>query len=54
MRRIALSQGNLASARQKDAKSVACIAFVAVLGVAFWSGAVWIGELLVRLSTGGF
>lgn len=54
MRRIALSQGSYASARNKDAKSVACIAFVAVLGVAFWSGAVWIGETLVRLSTGAY
>lgn len=48
------SEGRVASARKKDAKSVACIGFVAVLGVAFWSGAVWIGELLVRLSAGGF
>lgn len=54
MARIALSHGRLASARNKDAKSVACIAFVAILGVAFWSGALWIGETLVRLSTGGF
>lgn len=52
MRRIA-PDGSLARVGRKDLKSVACILFVAVLGAGFWSGAVWIGEALVRLSTGG-
>jgi hypothetical protein len=34
--------------------SVACLAFVAVLGVAFWAGAVWLAQVLVRLSQTGF
>ena len=29
--------------------SVACLAFVAVLAVAFWAGALWIGTELLHL-----
>ena len=29
--------------------SLACLAFVLLLGVAFWAGAVWIGGSLLRL-----
>jgi len=38
----------------RGVSSVACLAFVAVLGVAFWAGAIWIAELLVRLSQTGY
>lgn len=38
----------------RSVSSVACLAFVAVLGLAFWAGAVWIAELLVRISQTGF
>ena len=31
----------------KGASSVACLAFVAVLGTAFWAGALWFGNLLL-------
>jgi len=31
---------------------MACLAFVAFLAAAFWSGAVWIGSLLVHLLMG--
>ena len=38
----------------RSATSVACLAFVAILGSAFWAGAVWIGEALLRLGASGF
>jgi hypothetical protein len=31
----------------KGASSLACLAFVAVLGTAFWAGALWLGNLLL-------
>ena len=34
----------------RNTSSVACLAFVAVLGLAFWAGALWIGQLLMSLS----
>jgi hypothetical protein len=36
--------------RAKGLSSLACLAFVALLGMAFWAGAVWIGEALLRLT----
>ncbi len=33
--------------------SVACLAFVAVLALAFWAGALWIGNMLIHLLTSG-
>ena len=38
----------------KGLSSFACLAFVAVLGVAFWAGAVWIGQAVLRVSGLGF
>ena len=32
--------------------SLACLAFVLVLGMAFWAGALWIGQVALRLSSG--
>ena len=32
----------------RPARSIACLAFVAVLGAAFWAGAVWIAEAILR------
>jgi hypothetical protein len=34
--------------------SVACLAFVLFLAVAFWAGAVWIAEFLIRVSQLGY
>jgi hypothetical protein len=40
-----------ASRRQaKGLSSLACLAFVALLGLAFWAGAVWIGQALLQLT----
>ncbi len=32
--------------------SIACLAFVAVLAIAFWSGALWIGNTLIQMLAG--
>ena len=45
------------AARQEVSRSVsslACLAFVALLALAFWAGAVWIAQLVVRVSQFGF
>ena len=38
----------------RSTSSVACLAFVALLGTAFWAGAVWIGEAVLRITGLGF
>ena len=38
----------------RGASSLACLAFVVLLGAAFWAGAVWIAEFVLRLSASGF
>lgn len=35
--------------RPKGASSIACLAFVALMGGAFWAGAVWIGQTLMHV-----
>ncbi len=30
--------------------SLACLAFVALLGIAFWAGAAWIGQAILRIT----
>lgn len=38
----------------RSVSSVACLFFVALLAVAFWAGAVWIAQVLVRVTQTGF
>jgi hypothetical protein len=38
----------------RGVSSIACLAFVVVLAIAFWAGAVWIGQAILRLSSSGF
>lgn len=38
----------------RSISSVACLAFVALLAVAFWAGAVFIAQHLVNVSHRGF
>jgi hypothetical protein len=38
----------------KGASSLACLAFVALLGAAFWAGVMWIGQLVLRVTGFGF
>jgi hypothetical protein len=33
---------------ERPARSIACLAFVALLGAGFWAGAVWIAEQFLR------
>jgi hypothetical protein len=35
-------------------RSVACLAFVVLLSVAFWAGALWIAEFLIRIGSAGY
>jgi hypothetical protein len=39
---------------QRPARSIACLAFVAVLGAAFWAGVAWIAEAFLRIPGPGF
>jgi hypothetical protein len=38
---------------QRGARSVACLAFVIFLSIAFWAGALWIAEFLIRMGSLG-
>jgi hypothetical protein len=38
----------------RGTSSLACLAFVAILGIAFWAGAVWIGQAVLRITGLGF
>ena len=54
MRRNLAFGGGARPGLNRGVSSIACLAFVAVLGVAFWAGAIWIAQLLVRISQAGF
>jgi hypothetical protein len=41
--------GGVARGTAEGAKPVACLAFVAVLALAFWAGALWIGNFIMQL-----
>ncbi len=34
---------------ERPARSIACLAFVTVLGAGFWAGAAWIVDTMLRL-----
>lgn len=38
---------------ERPARSIACLAFVTLLGAAFWAGAVWIAEYILARYQGG-
>jgi hypothetical protein len=38
----------------RPATSIACLAFVALLALAFWAGVVWIAQTIMALSSAGF
>jgi hypothetical protein len=40
--------------RPRAARSVACLAFVVILSIAFWAGALWIAEFLIRIGSVGY
>jgi hypothetical protein len=39
---------------ERPARSIACLAFVALLGAAFWAGAAWIADIYLRTPGFGF
>lgn len=43
------TMGRLSRGQTKSVSSIACLAFVGVMGVAFWAGAVWIANTLITL-----
>ena len=44
-----LAFGGAARPLGRNASSLACLGFVAVLGVAFWAGALWIGQVFLQI-----
>ena len=36
------------------ARPVTCLVFVALLSAAFWAGAIWLAEFLIRVSRLGY
>jgi hypothetical protein len=48
-----LAIGGVARPLGRSISSLACLAFVALLGVAFWAGAMWLGQVLLRMSAAG-
>jgi len=43
-----LAFGGAARPLGRSVSSLACLAFVVLLGLAFWTGAVWLGQALLR------
>lgn len=39
---------------ERPVRCIACLAFVGVLGTAFWAGAVYIAETFLRMAGAGF
>jgi len=44
-----LALGGAARPMGRSVSSVACLAFVVLLGLAFWAGAAWLGQVLLRM-----
>lgn len=47
-----LAYGGMARPVGRGISSFACLAFVAVLGTAFWAGALWLGQLILTAMAG--
>lgn len=39
---------------QRPARSIACLAFVGLMGAGFWAGAMWIAEAFMQMAGRGF
>ncbi len=48
-----LALGGAARPMGRSISSVACLVFVVLLGLAFWAGAVWLGQVLLRMGALG-
>jgi hypothetical protein len=53
MRRELASFGG-ARQMERPVRSIACLAFVAVMGAAFWAGVVYIAEMVVNAQVWSF
>ena len=49
-----LAFGRAARATGRGASSIACLAYVVLLGLAFWAGAFWLGQILLRTGASGY
>ena len=49
-----LAFGGTARPAIRSAKSIACLVFVMGLAIAFWAGALWIGNFLIQVTSSGF
>ena len=45
-----LAYGGTMRLPARGVSSFACLAFVALLGTAFWAGAVWLAQLILTVS----
>ena len=48
-----LAIGGAPRSEGRSVSSLACLAFVLLLALAFWAGALWIGQILLRISASG-
>ena len=48
-----LVYGGLTRPVGRGVSSFACLAFVALLGTAFWAGAVWLAQLILTVTASG-
>jgi hypothetical protein len=48
-----LAFGGVPRSVGRSVSSLACLAFVLLLALAFWAGALWIGQILLRISASG-
>lgn len=44
-----VTAGGASRGTARGLTSIACLAFVAALALAFWAGALWIGNLLIHM-----
>ncbi|WP_293678036.1 hypothetical protein [uncultured Phenylobacterium sp.] len=49
--RLDFAFGGLTRQAERPARSIACLVFVAILGAAFWAGAAWIAEIMLRTAS---
>jgi len=49
-----LAFGGVTRPLGRNSSSVACLVFVALLGLAFWAGAVWLAQMLLRVGSGAY
>ena len=46
-----LAFGGVTRQAERPVRSIACLVFVAILGAAFWAGAAWIADSILRTAS---